>query len=113
MADFIDGHARVLAVVRAMHKERTGHEYGAAAWLAAQLGCTRQSVDNYGKSRGFPKKYAAKLMKITGLTEDDIWPGVSVTVDFPTEVYDEVCTLPDPVPIAVVKLVRIGLKSTG
>ena len=111
MADFIDGHARVLAVVRAMHKERTGHEYGAAAWLADQLGVTRQSVDNWGKRDGFPRKYAAKLKEITGLTEADVWPGVSVTVDFPTEVYDEVCTLPDPVPIAVVKLVRIGLKN--
>ena len=115
MADFLDGHARVMAIVRAAHKERTGHEHGAGQWLASKLGCTRQTVDNWGKRKGFPRRYAAKLMRITGLNEYEIWPGVSLTVDFPTEVWDTMRNLPDrdgaPMSTVVVDLVKIGLKS--
>jgi len=113
MADFLDGHARVMAIVRAAHKEKTGHEHGAGQWLAGKLGVTRQSVDNWGKRKGFPRKYAAKLMRITGLTEDDIWPGVSITVDLPTDIWDvlkRVCG-DKPMSAVVVELVEIGLKS--
>ncbi len=116
MADFLDGHARVLAVVRAAHKERTGNERGAAAWLASKLGCTRQSVDMWGKRKGFPRKYAAKLMRITGLTEDEIWPGVSFRFDCPTEVWDQMKAIQKrtggpPMSVVAVELIQIGLKS--
>ncbi len=117
MADFLDGHARVLAIVRAAHKERTGHERGADSWLAGKLGVSRQSVDNWSKRKGFPRKYAAKLVKITGLTEDDIWPGVSVSVNLPTETWDEVKKRSRKAnrspPEIIVELVRIGLNSGG
>ena len=121
MADFLDGYARVMAIVRAQHKERTGREYGAGQWLATKLGCTRQSIDNYGKKRyrgtqgGFPRRYAAKLVKITGLSEDEIWPGVTIPVNFPSEVWDEMKGIQKrtgaPMPAVAVELVRIGLKS--
>ena len=123
MADFLDGYARVMEVVRAQHKERTGREIGAASWLARQLGCTRQSIDNYGKKRyrkaqsGFPRRYAAKLMKITGLSEDEIWPGVTIPVNFPSEVWDGMSGIQKrtdaPMSAVAVELVRIGLKSNG
>jgi hypothetical protein len=116
MADFLDGHARVMAVVRAAHKERTGNERGADSWLAGKLGVSRQSVDNWSKRKGFPRKYAAKLVKITGLTEDDIWPGTRATVDFPTEIWDTVTKRARRAgrspPEIVVELVRIGLNSS-
>ena len=123
MADFLDGYARVMAIVRAQHKERTGREHGAGQWLATKLGCTRQSIDNYGKKRyrgtqgGFPRRYAAKLVKITGLSEDEIWPGVTIPVNFPSEVWQEVAKRSERAirspPETVVELVRIGLKSNG
>ena len=117
MADFLTGHARVLAVVRAAHKQRTGSERGADAWLAGKLGVTRQSVNNYGMRKGFPRRFAAKLVKITGLTEDEIWPGVAVEVNLPTEVWDEVKKRARKAsrspPEIVVELVRIGLNSDG
>lgn len=106
-----------MAVVRAAHKERTGRELGAGAWLAKKLGVTRQSIDNYGNRKGFPRRFAAKLVKITGLTENDIWPGTRATVDFPTEIWDTVTKRARRAgrspPEIVVELVRIGLNSDG
>jgi hypothetical protein len=115
MANFIDGYNLAMARVRALHKAKTGHERGAGAWLATQLGVTRQSIDNFGdRSSGFPRKHAKKLCKITGLSESDIWPGITLPVDLPTEIADEIIVQSrrrrrSPAEI-VVELVRIGLK---
>jgi len=117
MADFLTGHARVMAVVRAAHKDRTGSERGADTWLADKLGVTRQSINNYGMRKGFPRRFAAKLVKITGLTEDDIWPGVTIEVNLPTETWDLVKKRARKAsrspPEIVVELVQIGLNSGG
>jgi hypothetical protein len=114
MANFIDGYNLAMARVRALHKANTGHEHGAGAWLAKQLDTTRQSIDNYGNRTGFPRKHAKKLCKITGLSESDIWPGITLPVDLPTEIADEIIVQSrrrrrSPAEI-VVELVRIGLK---
>ena len=122
MADFLDGHARVLAVVKAAHKKRTGSERGADSWLAGKLGISRQSINNFGKKRwrtaagGFPRKFAAKLVKITGLTEEEIWPGAIISVHFPPETWDPISKRARKAsrspPEIVVELVRIGLEKT-
>lgn len=114
MANFIDGYNLAMARVRALHKANTGHEHGAGAWLAGKLGVTRQSVDNWGERNGFPRKYASKLCKITELAESDIWPGITLPVDLPSEIADEIIVQSrrrrrSPAEI-VVELVRIGLK---
>lgn len=117
MANFIDGYNLAMERVRALHKANTGHEHGAGAWLGSKLGVTRQSVDNWGKRNGFPREYAAKLCKITGLKESDIWPGITLPVDLPTEIADEIIIQSRKnrrsLAETVVELVRIGLKRTG
>jgi hypothetical protein len=115
MNDFREGFERVMAVVREQHKARTGSERGAAAWLAKELKTSRQGIFNYQKRNGFPYHLARKLMKITGLTEADIWPGgIAVSVDFPPKLWDEVVVKAEevrrPPPETVVELVKIGLK---
>jgi predicted DNA-binding transcriptional regulator AlpA len=116
MKDFREGFDNVMAVVIAQHKERTGSEIGALSWLAKQFGVSRQTIDNYRKRKGFPSRYTKKLMRLTGLSEDEIWPlGITTEVNFPTKIWDSVITQAQKTgrtgPETVVELVRIGLKS--
>src|ERR1700678_854416 len=91
MKDFREGFDRVVAVVKARHKDKFGTEHGALSALAGELGISRQTLDNWRKRDGFPYHFSRKLMKITGLTEADIWPGgIAVSVDFPPKLWDEV-----------------------
>ena len=114
MKDFRHGFNRVIEIVQAQHLERTGSEHGAITWLARQLGTSKQSVDNWRKRDGFPYRYARKLMRITGLSEAEIWPGgIAVSVDFPVELWNDVVKASGDfgrtAPETVVELVRIGL----
>lgn len=78
------GYDLVISRVKARHLKETGHEYGALAALAEQLGVSRNTLDNWSRRAGFPPQYVAKVSEITGLPQKVIRPKTSL-VEMPTE----------------------------
>ena len=63
---------RVIAAVQ----EITGKEWGAASWLAEQIGETRQAVDHYRRRGYFPLKHVNKIADITEIGRDMMLAGI-------------------------------------
>lgn len=78
----LQGYDRAVAKIKAIHKERTGHEYGALVWLGRELGVTRQTIENWSKRSGFPLEYVARVAELTGLRAEAVRPD-TVLIDIP------------------------------
>lgn len=59
---------RVIAAAQAI----TGKEWGAASWLADQIGVSRQLVDTFRRRGGFPEKYVNDICRVTKLPRDQV-----------------------------------------
>lgn len=83
------GYDLAIARVKELHKERTGMEHGALAWLGRELGTSRQTIDNWSERLGFPSEYVGKVSEITGLKPEDIRPE-TVIVELPKSAWSAV-----------------------
>jgi hypothetical protein len=91
----LQAYDKVMGRIDEIHFEKHGRTHGARAWLAHQLGTSRQTLDNWGKRVGFPERHIKKISKITGLTSQEVRPE-TVMVQMPVEIWKEICeSLPD------------------
>ena len=70
MVKNLTGYDRVIAAVQRI----TGKRWGAASWLAEQLGESRQVIDTYRKRGFFPLRHVDRIAELTQLAEFEIQP---------------------------------------
>ena len=68
-------------------KVKSGKERGAAAWLAAYLGVSRQLLF-YWRTAGFPDEYVPAVAKLAQLDPDDV---TTITIDMPKSAWPRFC----------------------
>jgi hypothetical protein len=91
----LQAYDKVLSRVEEIYFEKYGKIHGSKAWLADQLGTSRQTVDNWGNRAGFPERHVKKISKITDLTHEQVHPD-TVIVQLPVDVWNEICeAMPD------------------
>ena len=84
------GYDLAIERVKELHHQRTGKEHGAISWLAAELGTSRQTVDNWGDRTGFPINLVPKVSEITGLPPETIRPA-TVILEIPKSAWAGIC----------------------
>ena len=83
----LDGIALVLETIQRQQSFNTS--YGVKAWLANQLGVTRQTILNWEDRDGVPRDSLAEVCRLTGLSELQVRPE-DVSSHIPGDLFDKI-----------------------